>query len=303
MKKFLSLAAAFALAFSFSACHDDDDDEDGYYYADFSNVAAVSYIPGVYKTSAITGVNSYMLSDASGYTDAYCFTTWSVGDTASISSANPLTPGKDLIEGFQGGMCPATISAVTNAGYSTLAPACDSLPSSNTSGYLICCPGSLERALFSKHFAVDITAAFSYLRLKDMQSFCVCPAKAYDDINDELSTSYKSSKIQFVLYGYVSSFNFSSFSKALETIKNAGKNVGTGGDKVTTITLATSDANGKWTVNNAWQKVDVSSDKHYLYEGYLQVVDASGNTVSDAISDENGLNFCCIGDMAYETRF
>ena len=303
MKKFLSLAAAFACAFSFSACHDSDSEDDGDYYADFSSVAAVSYIPGVYKTSSITGVNSYMLSDANGYTDAYCFTTWSVGDTASISSTNPLIPDEDLIDGFQGGMCPSTIDAATNAGYSNLTPACDSLPSSKTGGYLICCPGTLERALFSKHFAVDITAAFSYLRLKGMKSFEVCPVKGYDDINSELSTSYKNHKIQFVLYGYVTSFNFSSFSKALETIKNAGKNVGSGGDKVATITLATSNSSGTWTVNDAWQKIDVSDDKHYLYEGYLQVVDASGNTVSDVLSEENGLNYCCIGDMAYETRF
>ena len=304
MKKYLAMAMAAACALSFTACHDDDDDDDnGDYIADFGSIGAVSYIPGVYKTATVTGVNSYMLSDANGYIDAYTFTSWGVSDTSAITTSTPLTPSTDFYEGFQGGMCPATIASVKSAGYPILAPACDTLHSSATSGYLICNPGSLERALFSKHFAVDITAAFSFIRLKDMKEFYVAPVAGYDDINDELGSAHKNSKVQFVLFGYVSSFNLSGLTAALKTIKEAGSNIGKGGDQVTTITLATSDANGKWTVNNAWQKVDVTSDHHYLYEGYLKVVDADGKTVSDVLSEENGLNYCCISDMTYEGRW
>lgn len=301
MKKFLTMAAALAFAFNLTACHDDDDDSD--YVADFTEVKAASTIPGISTVGNYAGVHSYMLSDASGYTDIYTFTQSSV-DTTEF----PMTVKEDFAEGWYGGMCPTWFTATDEETYFT--PACGEFHSGT--GCVIANPGTVCRALFSKHFAVDFQSALSFLMLEDIKGLYVCPTDAYNYLTTEegrteleITNPTSACKIQFCVYGYVDSFRFSNFKTFISALTGAAGSIGKGGKMCSnTVDLATFDGS-TWTVNKDWQYLDLEPiDDFYMFEAYIRVVDTNDKVITTfEVSDENMLNYACIDDITYERKF
>lgn len=302
MKKYIALAAAFACALTFSSCHDDDDDDDKDYVADFTTINSATCIPGLQKAAAYTGLYSYMFSDKNGYTDVYSFTTSSVDTTAFPMEVTPV-----FSTGWQGGITPTYVSANCDTSFYT--PASGAYHSG--SGALICNPGTLERALFSKHFAIDFSTALAYLNLGDIEGLYVAPIDAYNFLTTEegraeLGVTNPSSavKIQFCVYGYIDSFRFSNLTSFINTIKGAASSIGNGGKmSAKVIDLATFD--GKtWTVNKDWQYLDLDDiDDYYLFEAYIRVVDSNNKTTKAfEVTDNNMLNYCLIDDITWESK-
>lgn len=302
MKKFLTMAAALAFAFNLTACHDDDDD-DSDYVADFTSCAAASTLPGLSTVGSYAGVNSYMLSDASGYTDVYTFTQSSV-DTTTF----PMAITKSFADGWYGGFCPTWFTATDEESYYT--PACGEYHSG--SGCVIANPGTVCRALFSKHYALDFSTIMGALMITDIKGLYVCPTDAYNYLTTEagrtelgVTNPTSACKIQFCVYGYIESFSFNNLKTFVTTVVNAGKSIGTGGTMCSnTIDLATFDGS-TWTVNKDWQYLDLTPINNcYMFEAYLRVVDSNNKVVTTfEVSDENFLNYACVDDITYERRF
>lgn len=303
MKKYIALASALALALTFTACHDDDDDDDDKdYVADFTTINSATFIPGLQNASNYAGLNSFMLSDKNGYTDVYSFTTSSV-DTTQF----PMAVTSEFGNGWQGGITPTWFSATDEESYFT--PASGAFHSGT--GALICNPGTIERAIFSKHFAIDFSTALAYLNLGDIEGLYVAPTDAYNYLTTEegrkalgITNPSSAVKIQFCVYGYIDSFRFSNLKQFISTIKGAAASIGKGGtisSKV--IDLATFDGT-TWTVNKDWQYLDLDDlDDYYLFEGYIRVVDSNNKTTSAfAVSDDNMLNYCLIDDITWESK-
>ncbi len=322
MKKFLSIATvATVLASMTTACHDDDDDESGNYVSDFSSVYSLSALPGQQYTGGTTGVYQYAMSDKNGYTDAYIYMVGAyegLEDTTTSGTDLATTTVKisELSDKFYGGFCPVNIE---DGWGGWCLPACDTLRDGSTSTshrVLLCNPGLLCRPLFSRHVAVDVNAVLGLLSVgKQVQGLWVAPtaemayadtarfnaAKSKYDLSglniDPLPAGYK---IQFIAYGYVSSFNFTNVKEFLSTLKNAAAGMAKGGIASEPIDLVVSDSKGNVTVNG-WQYLDLSGIKAYLWEASLRVVDANNKTVSDyELSDDNFTNYCLVDDITYE---
>lgn len=320
MKKYLQMAmAAAVVATGMTACHNDDEDGDGNYVADFTSVAGLSTIPGLsFLSDRTLGIYQYSMSDASGYTDAYIYTQGAYG---ALDSEEPQdeagTTGtvsvSQLADMYYGGFCPTTFAASSEEDYCT--PACGEYHSGN--GALICNPGTVCRAIFSRHIGLDLSTLLGALSVgKKVQGLWVAPttemayvdgerfeaAKQKYDLSDLAIESLPAGyKIEFVVYGYVESFKLSNFKEAMNSIKDAGTSMAKGGKLAAAVTLASSDANGKVTVNTDWQYVDLSGTKAYLWEATLRVVNGSGQTVDSWLNDENYTNYCLVDDITYES--
>lgn len=306
MKKFLTMAAVLALAFNFTACHDDDDDEDGDYVADFTSCAKVSYVPGAQTAANKVGLNAFMLSDANGYTDV---TAYMYADSAEVTT--PYTVDETKFKNFYGGFCPTGFEADDET-WDYFRPASGAYHSGT--GALVCNPGSLCRPLFMRrHFAVDMSSLLSMISVGDMKGLYVAPTAAYNYLttSDGLSTlgitsSPKNVEIRFVVYAYIKTLSVSGWSSLLSMLKTNATNSDVKSSSY--AVLAKTDASGNWTVNKDWQYVDLSDvEDYYVFEANLQVVDASGKTVSsfsleDYDEGQNGLNYCMVDDITCESN-
>lgn len=316
MKKYLQMAmAAAVVATGMTACHNDDDG-DGNYVASFESVAGLSTLPGM-GYMANLGLYQYAMSDANGYTDAYIFTSAPYGNLNSEEATDDPNAGTtsvdvtQLAESYYGGFCPTTFAA--NSDEDNYTPACGEYHSGN--GALICNPGLACKALFSRHIGADLSTLMGFMSVgKKVLGLWVAPTTemAYvDPVRfeeakqkfelDNVEPLPANTRIEFVVYGYVESFDLSNFKKAVKTIKDAGAGMASGGKLAAVVTLVSSDANGKVTVNSDWQYVDLSGTKAYLWEAALRVVDQNGKTVDSYSLTDEMTNYCLVDDITYES--
>ncbi len=322
MKKtaFYAFMMAAVVGTSFTACHDgDDDDEEGSsnYTSNFSNPKIDESIIG--KASAKIGVYSYVLTSPE-YADVYCY---SLADKQTImdnymDESNQLTDeGVEYVGGsnFYGGFTPTWFEANVTAESDTagtcwyLAPASGAYKSNNSA--LLCNPGSICKAFFSRHIAADITSVAALALVGDVKYIYVCPTALYNEMENGNTNGYISdyvtlpagASIQVVVYGYVDSFNITSWDKTLNSFKNAFSSASGGGTLCTEVaTLASADADGKVTVNKEWQKIDLSSiDDNYLFEVYIRVVGSDGKELSSyTLCDD--LKTFLVSDITFEGK-
>lgn len=308
MKKYIALASAFALALTFSACHDDDDDDDKDYVADFTTINQVSYIPGVQTAVGKAGLNAFMLSDANGYTDVTCYM---VADTTAITENMQIS--ESMFENFYGGICPTAFKADDERFDYHFRPACGTYHSGT--GALVSNNGSLCRSLFTRrHFAASMSAIGS-LFVGDAEGLWACPTAAYNYLTTEegrtdlgVTSSPKNIEIRLVIYGYVKSLSVGNWKTLVEMMTTNIKSAS--GEKASNYAvLAKTDANGNWTVNKDWQYIDLDDIDHdYVFEAALEVVDPSTGkqvstfTLEDYGEGQNGLNYCMIDDITMESN-
>jgi len=324
MKKHLLFALGVACAATcLTACHDSDgsDDEDGYVANFYSPKISESVFTKLLNYTGM-GVYSYVLQDGgSGYVDVWHYNTLSSED---ITSTGFDTTGvqlshdymDDLFQGFYGGFSPAWTSA--NDEENSLEyylPISGTYHTESGSNALICNPGSVCKALFSKHLSGDFSALLAAMSVGKLQKLYVQPNKCYKALYDETFTSNyngidvaalpANTKIVFQIYGYVDHFNVSSFKEAINTIKNAASATASGGKLGGEIVLAESDSNGKVTVNTEWQELDLSSlEKYYLYEAYIKVINSTTGKDSEYTIDANtntDLGYVWVDDITFES--
>ncbi|MCR5695855.1 MAG: hypothetical protein K6G73_02640 [Marinilabiliaceae bacterium] len=320
MKKtaFYAFMMAAVVGTSFTACHDSDDDdgEDSYVASFYSPKISESVFT---KLTKYANLYSYILQDGgSGYVDVWHYNMLppdeiiaSGFDTTGVALDHSYM--KDLFGNSQGGFCPAWTSAddtnSDNAPY--YLPISGTYHNESGSNALICNSGMICKALFSKHLSGDFDALLAAMSVGKLQKLYVQPNACYKALIDSENFGYEvnvtplpaNHKIVFRIYGYVDSFNASSFKKAINTIKDAGKSVSNGGKLGGEIVLAEADANGKVTVNTEWQEMDMSAlEKYYLYEAYVTVVDGNGKD-SDTYTIENNadLGYVWVDDLTFES--
>lgn len=318
MKKHLlfALALTCATSFTLTACHDDDDDEGPKTYVmDYSK-------PKVNTTGAFdmiankTGVSTFTLSDALGYSDVYFFSTDGAKVKEYATQSADLTLSEAALDSiyttYYGGFFPTWFMSGDSTEW--FAPYSRTYKSGN--GALLCNPGLVCRALFSKHIQVDLTAALSMLLLDEIEGLYVNTTSIYELFEEEegnaelraelgIADLPANSRIEFVVYGYVDSFSFNSFSTFLSTLKDGASQIASGGHEGTPVVLAETDADGKTTVKvKDWTYVDLDNiDDCYLFEAYIRIVDANGKTIDTYDMNNSYLNYVLVDDITYGAKF
>lgn len=308
MKKYIAMACAMTCALGFTACSDDDDNNTpSNHVCDFTTSNSFSTIPGLSTLGNWTGMNCYMLSDAQGWCDISCYTRTDI-DTTAIS----FSPDQDFVDGFYGGFCPMT-SSLAGAN-EEFAPTASDIPST---GYVVCNDGKACRAIFTRrHFAMDMSAIGSALLCGDAEELYVCPVKTYEKLTTadgiaELGIGTKANvEIRFVVFGFVENISLSGWQNLVNMFKNSQvkDELGKGGALCSSYaTLAKSDADGNWTINKDWQRIDLESiEDYYIFECGLQVL-LNGEVVNtkflqDRGTGKNGLNYCCVSKFTCESK-
>lgn len=313
MKKHLLFALGVACAATcLTACHDSDgsDDEDGASYAfDASSVVINESVIG--SASAKTGVETYTLT--SNMISVYCY---DLGDKQTIidsyideTTSNVTNDGLTYLgENFYGGFTPIWFDANDeNLWY--LSPT-DTTSNAKYSS-LLCNPGDICKALFHKELAISTTGLMSVVLVKGPVSITVAPIALYSEMengnSDGIISDYTAlpagDEIRFVVYGYIDSFNVSSWDKTLSTFKGIWNSTTSGGQKSANyITLAKADSNGNVTVNKDWQKMSLTDlDDYYCFECYIEVVKSDGTKdTSYTLCDD--LKYCTIKNISFDGR-
>lgn len=321
------MAFALVAAFGFTACHDDDEEDENSATVSNYNQSAIMGASMLNNLSSKAGVTTCYFTDESQIADFYTFST----ETVDVISEHGTLTGSTLSmdkeglafygdEAWYGGFCPTWFAPDDEE--QTLVPACHSYHGSNT-GALICNPGTACRTMFSRHMSADLTSVMAAIKKLKISSLWVCPVEAYSyigksDDEEGLGSFYElpalpaNHEIQFVVYGYVEHCSLSNFQEAIKTLKDAGSSVAAGGKMCETpVVLASTDADGKLTVNAEWQKLDLSSIKDcYLLEAAIRVVEVDPTTGTGKTSQkfsiddqENGfLNYVLISDVAFTGR-
>jgi len=320
MKKtaFYAFMMAAVVGTSFTACHgDDDEDGDGDVVATFAS-PYIQYLP-VQALSSKVGVNAYALSDDEHKIDVYHFNTDDLSaylDTTGETRISSQYLSK-MWEGFYGGFTPTYCAANDENEYAV--PMCHEFHSGNSA--LICNPGAACRSLIAKNYPLEmdltnlISSGLAALTVGDAKELYVCPTDYYTALTNSTVASElgitalpANHRIEFVMYGYVKSFSFTNFKQLLNTITEAGKSVGDGGEKCSDVKiLAETDAEGNLTVNKEWQKVDLSDIGHYyLLEAYIRVVDKETNKESSTYqidaSNNTYLGYVVIDGITFESK-
>ena len=319
MKKtaFYAFMMAALVGTSFTACHDDDDDEDGSFsdtQANFANTTIDASIIG--KASGQLGLETYVLTSDEGI-DVYSYSTLPQGTIIEnyFDENGHITPEgiAALGENFYGGFTP-TWQKANNSDeenpYAYLLPANKSSYNSGSSA-LICNPGLVCRAFFSKHLGLDAKSLQAAGLIGDAKYLYVSPIAIYNELetgNEEgLIENYVAlpadNKIQVVVYGYVDSFDVTNLNKTLNSFKGAFASATSGGTLCADIKdIAVADGEGKVTVNKEWQKIDLSSlSDYYLFEIDIRVVGKDGKTNKDyELSDD--LKLILVDDITFESK-
>lgn len=314
MKKYFLLALT-CLAFTFTACHDDDDEEGDKDYVMSYETPKVN-TTGVFDMIAnTTGVSTFTLSDALGYSDIYFFSNDGAKVKEYALQAGDLTLSQatldSICQSFYGGFYPTWFEANDEEEWFT--PYNGTFHSGN--GALLCNPGLVCRSFFSKHIQLDMSAGMSALLLKEIKCLYVNTTSVYELFEDkegnaelreglEIVDLPKNSRIEFVVYGYIDSFRFNDFKSFFSALKGGATQVANGGKEGTPLTIAETDANGKTTVKvKDWTRVDLSDiDDCYLFEAYLRVVDANGKTIDTYDLNHSYLNYILVDDITYKGR-
>lgn len=318
------MAFALVAAFGFTACHDDDDEDENSATVSNYNQSAVMGASMLNNLSSKAGVTTCYFTDESQIADFYTFSTLPV-DTISehgTLTGSTLSMDKEGLafygdEAWYGGFCPTWFAPDDDE--QVYLPACRSFHGSNT-GALLCNPGTACRTMFSRHMSADLTSVMAAIKKLKISSLWVCPVEAYNyiDKNDQtrwdggysLTELPANHEIQFVVYGYVEHCSLSNFKEAIQTLKDAGSSVAAGGKMCETpVVLASTDADGKLTVNADWQKLDLSCIKDcYLLEAAIRVVDKNTGKTSQTFAipgdeDQNeDLNYVLVSDVAFTGR-
>lgn len=318
MKKQLLFALALSgvASFTFTACHDDDDEEGPKTYVmDYST-------PKVNTTGAFdmiankTGVSTFTLSDGLGYSDVYFFSTDGAKVKEYATQSESLTLSEAALDSiyttYYGGFFPTWFMSGDSTEW--FVPYSGTYHSGN--GALLCNPGLVCRALFSKHIQADMSAALSLLLLDEIEGLYVNTTSIYElleegegnaELREEIGIAElpKNSRIEFVVYGYIDSFSFNSFSSFLGALKSGATQVANGGKAGTPIVLAETDANGKTTVKvKDWTYVNLDNiDDCYLFEAYIRIVDANGKTIDTYDLNNSYLNYVLVDDITYGAKF
>lgn len=321
-KSFSIMAFALVAAFGFTACHDDDGDDENSATVSNYNQTAVMGASMLNNLSSKAGVTTCYFTDDSQIADFYTFSTEPVEVISQHGTPTGTTLAMDKEglafygdEAWYGGFCPTWFAADDDD--QVYLPACRSFHAPNT-GALLCNPGTACRTMFSRHMSTDLTSVMAAIKKLKISSLWVCPVEAYNYLDTALVSRWdggynftalpENQEIQFVVYGYVEHCSLSSFKEAIETLKEAGSSVAAGGKMCETpIVLASTDEEGKLTVNADWQKLDLSSIKDcYLLEAAIRVVDKSTGETSkrytiDSDSNED-LNYVLVSDVAFTGR-
>lgn len=345
-KRFSIMALALVAAFGFTACHDDDsEDENSATVSNFNQSATIgqSIFDNVTSKANIT---TCYFTDENNIADFYTFSAIGVGDIAAMGTMNAdgktVTLGQqglttygegieteeEYITAFAGGFCPTWFAATDNTPF---APACGHFQGSSNNGALLCNPGMLLKAFFSRHMSMDLSSLMSAIKKLKINSLYVCPTDAYKYIgmsDDDTPYDYEGyasealpadHEIQFVVYGYVNSFSIGNIQSALSSLKGAASSVAGGGTLCAhPIVLAETDSNGKLKVNTEWQKMDLTDLKdYYLFEACIRVIDKTtgktsekyeiGSQVANAADEEatssnDALSNVLISDIAFTGR-
>lgn len=314
MKKYLLIALS-TFALTFTACHDDDDEEGSGDYVMSYETPKVN-TTGIFDMIAnTTGVSTFTFSDAMNYSDLYFFSNngQMVKDYATQSADLSLTGAAldSLFGTYFGGFYPTWYAANDEEQWFT--PYNETYHSGN--GALICNPGLVCRALFSKHMQADLSTAMSYILLKDIKCLYINTTSIYklfeeEEGNAELRKELEiadlpaNSRIEFLVYGYVDSFRFNDFKSFLSALKGGATQVASGGKAGTAVTVAETDANGKTTVKvKDWTRVDLGNISDcYLFEAYLRIVDNNGKTIDTYDLNGSWLNYILVDDITYNGR-
>ena len=326
MKKtaFYAFMMAAVVGTSFTACHDSDsEDEEGSYVASFYSPKISESV--FTKILQYGGVYSYVLQDGgSGYVDAWHYSQLPANDivdagfdTTGVALDHSFMP--TLFEKNGGGFTPAWTSANDSKdGYEFYLPISGEYHSSNGTNALICNPGQICKAFFSKHLSGDFDALLAAMSVGKLEKLYVQPNKSYKALYDstfvagyeagafDVAALPANHKIVFQIYGYVDHFNVSSFKNVISTFKNAASKSAKGGTLGGEVVLAESDANGNVTVNTEWQELDLSSlEKYYLYEAYINVIDTkTGQTSTSYTIDSSSnldLGYVWVDDLTFES--
>lgn len=320
MKKtaFYAFMMAAVVGTSFTACHGDDDEEgdDSYVASFYSPKISESVFT---KLTSYAGLYSYVLQDGgSGYVDVWHYnakTPTEIIESGFDSTGVTLDHNYmlELFSNSQGGFTPAWTSANDTRDNQVpfYLPVSGTYHSPNGTNALICNSGMICKALFSKHLSGDFDALLAAMSVGKLQKLYVQPNACYKALIDSSNFNYEvditaipaNHKVVFRIYGYVDSFNASSFKKAINTIKDAGKSVSNGGKLGGEIVLAEADKDGKVTVNTEWQEMDLSAlEKYYLYEAYVTVVDGQGReSTSYTIENNPDLGYVWVDDLTFES--
>ena len=280
------------------------------YIVNFSTISGLSTVPGDFN-SGVSGVYRYALEDASCAVDVFTYTSDPYTPYAIYegwSEASSSVNVWKLYESWYGGILPTLFPAQSTEDF--LTPACQKYHTGETA--LICNPGLICRAIFGKHIVADHTTLTTTETIGKLKGLWVAPTtemsyvdpvifnedKQIYDLSDlEINALPANHRIEFVLYAYKP--NDSAIKTFLNSLKTSLP--GEGGVLVATAVLASSDADGKVTVNKNWQYVDASGTEGNFWEVVLRVVDKDGReSYSYELSDENMTNYCLIDDITYE---
>lgn len=223
--------------------------------------------------------------------------------------------------GFYGGFLPTFNAEEGTEAYDIVKPIDGTYK--NGKNCLIANPGTVCKALFTKNLSspmahlmlkkccrlnVQANMMYKYLQLAANSPESAEGQKAKANLDAwGIGLLPANTKINAVVYSYVTNFSITSIKDAFNTIKNLSSQIGHGGNEIGRVTLIETDADGKvTTLCDTWQTIQFS-EKTYLGEVYLEArtLDAEGkdkNTTEDLLGTDSMLNYVLVDDITFEGR-
>lgn len=245
-------------------------------------------------------------------------------DVETGKDALGMTDYPKIYEGFYGGFMPTYQAAVGEDAYDIMNPIDGTYK--NNKNCLLANPGQVCKAFFTK----NLKSPMAHITMKKAIRLNVQANKMYEYLklaaNSPESTEGQNAKAQLdawgisllpantkincIVYSYVSSFSIKNIKDAFNTIKNAVSQISGGGKEIGRVTLIETDANGQvTTLCDTWQTIEFS-EKTYLGEVYLEArtnctEENSYNGVSatdDLLGNDSMLNYVLVDNITFEGR-